>query len=191
MHIQDGALFYPQRLDLSEPEAWKRCGDLIDNARKFGGVLTVLWHDRSHGPERFWGDFYVRLVQALRSLDGWFGTAAQVVGWFQKRREVRFDRVVASDGTGRTWLRYHGDKILPPLTVRVHLPCARGNNGDSPCETTSKFVEIPWNGETAVELDELLRRISGVQPSHLVLTAEVREAAGVSHQSGSPDSSRL
>jgi hypothetical protein len=154
-------------------------------------VLTVLWHDRSHGPERFWGDFYVRLVQALKSLDGWFGTAAQVVGWFQKRREVRFDRAEAADGTGRTWLRYHAAKILPPLKIRVHCPYAGENDGDSPCETISKFVDIPWNGETAVELDELLRRISGVQPNHLVLTAAVREAAGVSHQSGSPDSSAL
>ena len=34
LHIQDGALFYPQRLDLSEPEAEKRCQALIDNARK-------------------------------------------------------------------------------------------------------------------------------------------------------------
>ncbi len=58
LHIQDGALFYPQRLDLSEPEAEKRCKELIENAGQFGGVLTVLWHDRSHGPERFWGDFY-------------------------------------------------------------------------------------------------------------------------------------
>jgi hypothetical protein len=190
LHIQDGAMFYPKRLDLSEPEAWKRCVALIGNARKFGGVLTILWHDRSHGPERFWGDFYVRLVQALRSLNGWFGTASQVVSWFRKRREVRFDRAEAADGTRRTWLRYHGDTIQPPLTVRVHLPYARGNNGDSPCATTSKFVDIPWNGETAVELDELLRRISGFQPSHLDLSAEVREAADVSHQSGSPDSSR-
>ncbi len=167
MHIQDGALFYSHRLDLSESEAWKRCGDLIDNVRKFGGVLTVLWHDRSHGPERFWGDFYVRLVQALRSLDGWFGTAVQVVGWFRKRREVRFDRVEATDGVARTWLRYHGDKILPPLTVRFHRPCTRGSNGDSHSETISKFVDIPWSGETDIELDELLRPVSRVQPGRL------------------------
>lgn len=52
LHIQDGALFYPQRLDLSECEAEKRCRTLIGNACELGGVLTVIWHDRSHGPER-------------------------------------------------------------------------------------------------------------------------------------------
>jgi len=90
MHIQDGALFFPERLDLSESAAWDLCELFIANANRFGGVLTLLWHDRSHGPERFWGEFYVRLVQKLRSLGVWFGTAAQVVNWFQKRREVIF-----------------------------------------------------------------------------------------------------
>ena len=152
MHIQDGALFYPQRLDLSEPEAWQRCGDLIDHATKLGGVLTILWHDRSHGPERFWGDFYLTLLQALRSLDTWFGTAAQVVGWFRKRREVRFDRVEAPDATGRTRLRYHGEQILPPLTIRIHRPSAAGTAGAS--------LDIPWNGETALELDHSLQLLA-------------------------------
>lgn len=159
VHIQDGAMFFPQRLDLSEPEAWKRCGELIDNAGKFGGVLTVLWHDRSHGPERFWGDFYARLVQALRSLDARFMTTAQVVRWFRKRREIRFDRVEAAEGAARICLRHQGDKTPPSVNIRVHLPCARGSDGESSCETGSRFIDIPWSGETAVELDQLLRRV--------------------------------
>ena len=174
MHIQDGALFYPQRLDLSEPEAWERCGDLINNATRFAGVLTLLWHDRSHGPERFWGDFYLRLVQGLRSLDAWFGTAAQVVDWFRKRREVRFDRVEVPDGTARTCLRYDGQEILPPLKIRVHRPHAGGNGRESPGEPTSTFVDIPWKGETTGELDQLLSVLSRFRPSLLASTWALR-----------------
>jgi peptidoglycan/xylan/chitin deacetylase (PgdA/CDA1 family) len=181
MHIQDGALFYPQRLDLSESEAWKRCEGLIDNAKKFGGVLTVLWHDRSHGAERFWGDFYVRLVQALRSLDAWFGTAAQVVGWFRKRREVRFERVAAADGTARTCVRNYYEEIQPPLNIRVHHPCTGTNEEASLCETTSKFVDIPWKGETAVELDELLLRVSDFSAKPTGIERGI-EAGDVWHQ---------
>lgn len=139
VHIQDGALFYPERLDLSESEAWKRCSSLIDHARECGGVLTTLWHDRSPGPERFWDNFYLRLVEALRLLDAWFATAGQVVGWFRKRREVSFERVEGSDGAAQTRLRYHGEEILPPLTVRVH-------------RSSSTFVDIPWNGGTAIDV---------------------------------------
>jgi hypothetical protein len=143
LHIQDGALFYPERLDLAESEAWERCGKLIDHAAKSGGVLTLLWHDRSPGPERFWGDFYLRLVRTLRSRDAWFATASEVVGWFRKRREVRFERVEGADRVARTRLWYQGARILPPLTVRFHRP------GSSP-------MDIQWDGGTAADLDRSL-----------------------------------
>jgi hypothetical protein len=152
LHIQDGALFYPQRLDLSEPEAENRCQALIDNARKFGGMLTLLWHDRSHGPERFWGDFYVRLLQKLRSLDVWFGAAAQVIGWFRKRREVRFERV--EDGVGaRPQLRYEGEEIQPPLRIRVYLPPRSSKGDELGGEATVEFIDVPWNGKCIDELE--------------------------------------
>jgi hypothetical protein len=150
MHIQDGALFYPQRLDLSESQAQERCQPLIDHARNNGGVLTLLWHDRSHGPERFWGDFYLGLLRTLRSLDVWFGTAGQVVGWFRKRREVWFERVETPDGV-RTRLRYDGGEVQPPFKVRVYGPV-----GGSSGETTPDFVDIPWSGEPLEPLETLI-----------------------------------
>ncbi|MBZ5706596.1 MAG: hypothetical protein LAN63_14700 [Acidobacteriia bacterium] len=150
LHIQDGALFFPERLDLPETEAEQRCQTLVDNAGKFGGVLTVLWHDRSHGPERFWGDFYVRLVQALKSRDVWFGTAGQTVAWFRKRREVRFERV-EGQGTAHLHLRYEGEKIHPPLRVRVYPPRRKENRELE--VTGTDFSDISWNGESADELE--------------------------------------
>lgn len=151
LHIQDGALFFPQRLDLSEVEAEKRCQSLIDNARKFGGVLTLLWHDRSHAPERFWGDFYVRLLQSLRSLDGWFGTAAQVVSWFRKRRKVRFERTAAPVG-GCVRFCYDAGEIQPPLAIRFYRPSRRRQDGEFVAEATTDFVDISWNGKSVEEL---------------------------------------
>jgi hypothetical protein len=148
LHIQDGALFYPQRLDLSEADAHQRCQTLIDSARKLGGVLTVLWHDRSHGPERFWGDFYVRLLAVLRPLDAWFGTAGEVVEWFRKRREVRFEQ---TDALGRPF-SYDGEEIYPPLTVRFHRP-TRQHNDDPVGESGPAFIDIPWNRKSAAEIE--------------------------------------
>jgi len=139
MHIQDGALFYSNRLDLSEEEAWNRCARMIDDAMRFGGVLTLLWHDRSHGPERFWGDFYARLVGELRAMNIWFGSAGQVVEWFRKRREVAFEQ-------GK--LRVAKEGISPSLTVRVHRPGAAGEN--------SRSTDVSWNGESELKLDEML-----------------------------------
>jgi hypothetical protein len=142
MHIQDGALFYPQKLDLSHPEATTRCQNLIANAGKFGGVLTVLWHDRSHGPERFWGDFYRELVQKLRASGVWFASGVQAVGWFQKRREVRFEDI-GSNGGSR--LHYTGEKIQPALNVRIHSGYGR--------HTGNQYVDFSWNGGPTSELE--------------------------------------
>jgi hypothetical protein len=147
MHIQDGALFFPGRLDLSDALAEKRCQPLIDNAIRSGGVLTLLWHDRSHGPERFWGDFYIRLLQRLKSLNPWFGSAAQVVAWFRKRREVRFDRVETPEGV-RARLRYEGGEVDPPFCVRIYAPAPGSSD-----RANADFVDIPWNGKSVEELE--------------------------------------
>jgi hypothetical protein len=161
LHIQDGALFYPQRLDLTEPEAERRCRALIATAGKFGGVLTVLWHDRSHGPERFWGGFYVNLLAALKSLDVWFGTAGQVVGWFRKRRMVRFERAEEGAETP-VRIRYEGGDIQPPLRVRLHRP-ARPQADFGPAQRVApEFVDLVWTGNS---IDELEKQIASQPPS--------------------------
>lgn len=156
LHVQDGALFYPGRLGLTQEEAWSRCARVIDHARDSGGVLTVLWHDRSHAPERFWGDFYITLVRVLKSAGGWFGTAAQVVDWFRKRREIGFEQVQAADGAVQTCLRYRGEKISPALKIRVHRPYPETDGVEPP---PKEFVDIPWNGQNSEELNRLLASV--------------------------------
>jgi hypothetical protein len=156
LHIQDGAMFYPQRLDLSEHEAEVRCGGLVNHARRNGGVLTVLWHDRSHGPERYWGDFYVRLLDTLRSSHAWFGTAGQAVAWFQARRTVRFVRT-RTGGGDRTSVHYGGEPAHPGFCVRLHRPLALAEDG----RWHATPVDLPWSGEASLELDADLALTSG------------------------------
>jgi hypothetical protein len=154
LHIQDGALFYSQRLDLSESEAWECCQVIVDNAKRFGGVITTLWHDRSHAPERFWGDFYLRLLQSLRSCGACFSTGMDLVAWFQRRRDVCFDRAEAADGSFRTRLHYDGEEIRPPLKVRVHRPkIAVDDRQFLHCDSTSTFSDLSWDGKTTLELE--------------------------------------
>jgi hypothetical protein len=142
MHIQDGALFYANRLNLSDAEAWNRCQPLLQNARRFGGVLTLLWHDRSHGPERFWGGFYMRMVRELKTQKVWFATARQAVDWFQTRREATFEQ----NQTGlRVKLPLSSRKPMRPLALRVHRACP----------SDRKTTDISWTGDTDMELNNL------------------------------------
>lgn len=145
-HIQDGALFYPTRLDLNDAEARDICNNLIDNSKNLGGVLTLIWHDRSHGPERFWGEFYVDLLKMLKDSGAYFGTAAGTVDWFRKRREVRFSRSENGDCM-RARLEYEGEEIQPRLRVRMHFPALCGDVRGAYEGTSSKAVDLSWNGK--------------------------------------------
>jgi len=141
LHIQDGALFYPGKLGLTEADAWRACERLIRNAERWGGVLTVLWHDRSHAPERFWGDFYVRLLDELRRANAWFATGSQAVEWFGKRRRIRFSEVPSADGGTQIVLSCDGGPAAPEFSVRVWRSSTRAK-----AEQAMSFDDAPWSG---------------------------------------------
>jgi len=121
LHIMDTALFYPSYMNLSEDEARTAMLSLIKNVTRFGGVLTINWHDRSLGPERLWADAYVTLLGDLRAQTPWFATASQTVSWFRRRRTASFVRI-AHDGNS-VRVRTATDPAaadLPALTLRVY-----------------------------------------------------------------------
>jgi hypothetical protein len=121
LHIMDTALFFPSYMDLSDEQADAAMRPLIENAMKFGGVLTVNWHDRSLGPERLWGDAYVILLRELRARTPWFATAAQTVSWFRKRRAACFVSVTQNEAMIRVQPSTNATADnVPPLTVRVY-----------------------------------------------------------------------
>jgi hypothetical protein len=121
LHIMDTALFYPSYMNLSDDEARAAMLPLIENVTRFGGVLTINWHDRSLGPERLWADVYVTLLRDLRAQTPWFATALQTVSWFRRRRTASFVRMAHDDNSVR--VRTATDPAsadLPALTLRVY-----------------------------------------------------------------------
>lgn len=85
--VMDTALFYPSHLNLTEAEAWERVEAVVAQSVRFGGCVTVNWHDRSLSPERQWGKFYWELVQYLEAQGGWVTSAGEAVEWFRRRRD--------------------------------------------------------------------------------------------------------
>jgi hypothetical protein len=157
LHIQDGALFYPRRLDLSEGEAWELCTKFIDHVQAHGGVLTILWHDRSHGPERYWGDFYVRLVDTLRAFHAWFGAAGEVVDWFRARRSITFERCPTCTGTNEVFARCHGRTPALPFVLRFHFPPGQ----TSPAQSIGSQSDVSWSGEHEIGVSALMQAQPG------------------------------
>jgi peptidoglycan/xylan/chitin deacetylase (PgdA/CDA1 family) len=129
LHIMDTALFYPSYMNLSDEQAGAAMRPLIENALKFGGVLTINWHDRSVGPERLWGNAYTTLLRNLRARRPWFATAGQAVSWFRRRRATSFASVTQDSGNIRVQPGPNPTAAeLPPLTLRVYNSGASRHN---------------------------------------------------------------
>lgn len=148
MHIQDGALFYPQRLNLSAKDASDACDCIVDHAKENGGMVTLLWHDRSPGPERFWGGFYKGLVENLKSADAWFGTCGQVSEWFRIRRGVKFE-IMGNENCRRVRMQSTAGAVNPGMRIRIHKA------DRSSCTRTAEkrdYVDTCWDGRTEQEI---------------------------------------
>jgi hypothetical protein len=154
LHVMDTALFFPEFLNLSEAEAEHLVWGLLDNAARFGGALTINWHDRSIAPERLWTDFYLKLLDELKSRGAWSPTAAQAVSWFKKRRSVAFGPVSWDEGRVSLSALASTDLESPGLRVRVHRPKARNLIEEPPHNSSAAYLDVCFktNLETNITL---------------------------------------
>jgi peptidoglycan/xylan/chitin deacetylase (PgdA/CDA1 family) len=120
LHAMDTALFYPSHLGLSPSQARIVLDRMIENAVRFGGCLTINWHDRSIFPERLWETSYRDLVAELKARGAWFSTAGEAVSWFRKRRAAVFETdSTQPGGISVASVSDHEDN-LPKLRLRIH-----------------------------------------------------------------------
>jgi peptidoglycan/xylan/chitin deacetylase (PgdA/CDA1 family) len=78
--IIDGSVF-------KKRDAWKECEEIIDIVEKFGGVLTVLWHQRAFNENEFqgWSEVYEKLVRTCIRKNAWITTADKIESWWNSR----------------------------------------------------------------------------------------------------------
>jgi hypothetical protein len=122
LHVMDTALFYPAYLNLTRKEAGKHLRHIITNAVRFGGCVTINWHDRSISPERCWDDFYADMIGELESEGAWFATSGEVVSWFRKRRAITFDHITSGPCTPNDGEVTDRADTLPGLQWQIHNP---------------------------------------------------------------------
>lgn len=148
LHIQDTALFNPKHMSLNKSEAWQRCRYLIEKVLSNGGILTILWHDRSLSPERLYEDFYIRLLFELKQSKAWFVTATDISRWFNKRRATEFENVIINKHNIRIKLKNIKSDTLPQIILRIYYP----NNEEVDTTITNrkktKHRDILLNAET-------------------------------------------
>ena len=151
LHIMDTALFYTGRMDLAESQAMALIEAMIANFQRFGGVLTINWHDRSMGPERLWDTCYKDIIARLKSLRVWFATAAQAVAWFNARRSVSFHEVRFCNNELKVKLSSNSHDSLP-LLLRIHVPQNRDNQTEDWLAGQWRTVEVSFSGDLTTSL---------------------------------------
>jgi hypothetical protein len=151
LNIQDTAMFYPSRMNLSELKAIDSCKKLLQITATMGGVVTVNWHTRSLSPERLWGDFYATLLDEMRRYRVWFGTAQEIVTWFRNRRALSFEDVQFTEGQN-LHLKISGisPEQRPPFLVRVHRRRSRTSQDSARTTVEPAYSDIPWNSVGAL-----------------------------------------
>jgi peptidoglycan/xylan/chitin deacetylase (PgdA/CDA1 family) len=153
MHIMDTALFFPAHMNLSAKQARRVVDILVASTSRFGGVLTINWHDRSIAPERMWDESYIELLEDLKSREVWFPTAMDAVSWFRKRRSAVIENVTNEDKAIRINVSMReGDDNLPGLRIRVHKAPAHQANLPKPSGLEEQFVEISLNRSEEIEM---------------------------------------
>jgi hypothetical protein len=151
LHIMDTALFYKRHMDLAEPQAMALVEGLIANTQRFGGVLTINWHDRSLGPERHWDTFYKNIIARLKNIKVWFATAYQVVTWFNARRSVSFHSVRFCNNELEVRLSsspYDGPRLL----LRVHVPDGSSEQVHDFHAGRGRMVDVAFSGDLAITI---------------------------------------
>jgi hypothetical protein len=138
--IQDTAMFYPDRMDLTEKTAMDKCRHVLRRLSEYGGVLTVNWHTRSLSPERLWGDFYKELIAEVKAAGGYFATAEQAVTWFRARRDLRIESVDRSSGAVRVTLSGTLTNTQLPFSIRDYNPTT--SKGEAPVFTQIGATEL-------------------------------------------------
>ena len=156
MHVMDTALFYPSHLALSPKDAAALLNNLVDKTARFGGCLTVNWHDRSLAPDRLWGSSYRELLQELNRRGAWFATGSQATSWFRKRRSVTFATDSAKSPIVKVKVPISHGESLPRLRLRVY----RAEEMDPHCSATYLDLSVDEELASRVPLnsgDECLR----------------------------------
>ncbi len=152
LNIQDTAMFYPRRMSISVTGALETCKQLIEFTAVFGGALTVNWHTRSLSPERLWGDFYFDLLKQIQCYRVWFGTAAEIVQWFRKRRALCFEQVHFLENTVRVKMTGLSPGGHLPFLMRIHHPKFKSSMDFTLRTHEPTHSDIAWRREMELRI---------------------------------------
>ena len=81
LHIMDVTLFKHMKLSINE--SWRICKKLIDAVENIGGVITILWHNRTFDNLYYkgWGKIYEKILNYCHEKNAWLTCGKEIWEW--------------------------------------------------------------------------------------------------------------
>ncbi|MHB8125733.1 MAG: polysaccharide deacetylase family protein [Desulfitobacteriaceae bacterium] len=155
LHIQDGALMGEEHLDLNREDAFRKAKPILDWAKRFGGAVSLLWHNQSFTAPRFWGEVYERLIAQGRSDRAWIAVPRDVLCWYDQRRKCK--AVLSREGVHWQISCTFPDQELipsiPPIRIRLHLRPERVRSASVPYVEGDGYIDFPAQNLVTLEVE--------------------------------------
>ena len=142
LHVQDVAMFFPGFKDWKPKIARRQCLEIFNMAEKYGGVVTLLWHERSLGPERGWGAFYEMLLRELERRKASIASASEIVSWFRSRRQIRFLNIQPVENGVRVELERPDAEPFVQFIVRYYQEDGESFTDTTFCDEPKVFIPL-------------------------------------------------
>ena len=148
-------------LDLNREDAFQKAKPVLAWAKRFGGAVSLLWHNQSFTAPRFWGEVYERLIAQGKTDGAWIAVPRDVLRWFSLRRKCEVDlsiegthwqvRCVLPDQALIT-PEYTTFSEIPPVRVRLYIDPSRVLAVSVPYEVGEGYLDFPAQALVTLEV---------------------------------------
>lgn|GEM_PF-728381 len=159
LHIQDGALMGEEHLDLNREDAFNKAKPILTWAKRFGGAVSLLWHNQSFTAPRFWGEVYERLIAQAKTDGAWIAVPREILHWYEDRRKCNVELTVE----GTRWqvkcvlpeqdLTLPASTPIPPVRIRLYIDPQRVRMSSVPYEAGEGYLDFPAQALITLEVE--------------------------------------
>lgn len=153
LNIQDGALLSDKFKNLHPDNAYNEACKTIDWAEKFGGVISILWHNDRFDTPYFWGNTYNNLINYTKEKMAFISNPLEIIEWFRDRRNLNIKSFQIDKENKTITITFDNFKIKNDFVCRVNISNNNIKNINSKWKANNEYIEILIDkAEISIEL---------------------------------------
>lgn len=118
--VMDGTLF--EHRHLNPKKAWEQVIKLLGLAKKYNGLMTLLWHVRSFNETDYpgWSDVYIKTLEWVKEEGGYVDSASEVANWWNERSSMYF--IGSESGKNKIEWSFEAGKSIRAIYFKLIVP---------------------------------------------------------------------